>query len=277
MKTQLIALLVVTVLFDCASDGRPAIVLGSKKFTESLVLAELAKRSLEEGGFNIEHRQAMGGTIILWEALRQGSIAAYPEYTGTIQEEILKQPVAMSVAALRHQLARYGIGITGELGFNNTYALVMTRARARELGIQKISDLSKHPDLKLGLTHEFLGRHDGWEPLQKRYKLAMSNVRGIDHALGYEALLGGEVDVKDAYTTDAKIDENDLVVLADDLNFFPQYRAVFLFRLDAPPSAIHALQSLAGTLTETTMVHLNKIAEQSRDYSSAADWYFKQI
>lgn len=277
MRAQLITLLAVTFLIDCASGGEPAIVLGSKKFTESFVLAELAKRSLEEAGFDVEHRQGMGGTIILWEALRQGSIAAYPEYTGTIQEEILKRPMASSVEVLRQQLAPYGIGITEELGFNNTYALVMTRARASQLGIRKISDLSKHPDLRLGLTHEFLGRHDGWEPLQRRYKLTMSNVRGIDHALGYVALLNGEIDVKDAYTTDAKIDENDLVVLTDDLKFFPQYQAVFLFRLDTPPPAIHVLQRLEGTLTETRMIQLNKIAEQTKDYSFAADWYFKQM
>jgi osmoprotectant transport system permease protein len=277
MKTALMALVVAPLLAACAADAGEVIVLGSKKFTESFVLVETAKRSLKEAGFQVEHRPGMGGTIILWEALRQGSIAAYPEYTGTIQEEILKRPMAPSVGALRQSLAQYGIGITEELGFNNTYALVMTRARASQLGIQNISDLSKHPALRLGLTHEFLGRRDGWEPLQRRYKLNMSNVRGIDHTLGYAALLNGEIDVKDAYTTDAKIDDNNLAVLADDLKFFPQYRAVFLFRLDAPPRAIHALRRLEGTLTEARMVHLNKIAEQTKDYSSAADWYFRQI
>ena len=136
-------------------------------------------------------------------------------------------------------MAQYGVGITEELGFNNTYALVMTRARADQLGIQKISDLSKHPELRLGLTHEFLGRHDGWKPLAATISTCnMPNVRGIDHTLGYVALLNGEIDVKDAYTTDAKIGENDLVVLKDDLKFFPQYRAVFLYRLDTPPVAI---------------------------------------
>ena len=277
-ENSLIALLVGTLLADrVVILASAAIVLGSKKFTESFVLAELAKRNLEEAGFNVEHRQGMGGTIILWEALRQGSIAAYPDYTGTIQEEILKRPTAASIGELREQLAKYGVGITEELGFNNTYALVMTRARAEQLGIQKISDLSKHPELRLGLTHEFLGRHDGWGPLEKRYGLIMSDVRGIDHTLGYLALLNGEIDVKDAYTTDAKIDENDLVVLADDLNFFPQYRAVFLYRLDTPPRAIQALRHLEGTLDEAKMVHLNEIAEQTKDYSSAADWYFKQL
>ena len=277
MRTRLIAVLIGTLLVGRSSFGGPTIVLGSKKFTESFVLSELAKRSLEEAGFDVEHRQGMGGTIILWEALQQGSIAAYPEYTGTIQEEILKRPMAASAGELREQLAKYGVGVTEELGFNNTYALVMTRARANQLGIQKISDLSKHPELRLGLTHEFIGRHDGWGPLEKRYGLHMSDVRGIDHTLGYLALFNGEIDVKDAYTTDAKIGENDLVVLADDLKFFPQYRAVFLFRLDTPPRAIQALRRLEGTLDEARMVHLNEIAERTKDYSAAADRYFEQI
>jgi osmoprotectant transport system permease protein len=242
------------------------------------VLAELAKRSLEEAGFSVEHRQGMGGTIVLWEALRQGSIAAYPDYTGTIQQEILKEAsMTPSVTSLRKQLAEYGVGLTEELGFNNSYALVMTRAEAKQLGIQKISDLSEHPELRLGLTHEFLGRRDGWAPLQKRYGLSMSNVRGIDHALGYLALRNGEIDVKDAYTTDAKIGEYDLVALADDLGFFPQYRAIFMYRLDTPARAIQALKRLEGTLNETKMAQLNSIAERNRDYSSAADWYFKQL
>ncbi|MGH7970366.1 MAG: glycine betaine ABC transporter substrate-binding protein, partial [Limisphaerales bacterium] len=256
------------------AEAGPTIVLGSKKFTESYVLAEIAKRNIEEAGFPVEHRQGMGGTIILWEALKQGSIAAYPDYTGTIQQEILKRPGSASVSSLREQLASYGIGLTDELGFNNTYALVMTRARATKLGIRNISDLSKHPELRLGLTHEFLGRRDGWNPLAKRYGLSMTDVRGIDHTVGYLALLNGEIDVKDAYTTDAKIGEDDLVVLKDDLNFFPQYRAVFLFRLDTPPRAIQALKRLEGTLDKTQMIRLNTIAERTKDYSAAADSYF---
>jgi osmoprotectant transport system permease protein len=271
------ALVLAALLFDVASGAAPTVVLGSKKFTESFVLAEMAKLSLEEAGFHVDHRQGMGGTIVLWEALKQGSIEAYPDYTGTIQEEILKLPGNPSMEILRDQLAKYGVGVTETLGFNNTYALVMTKARARQLGIQKISDLSKHPELRLGLTHEFLGRHDGWGPLQKRYGLSMSNVRGIDHTLGYLALLNGETDVKDAYSTDAKIEQNDLVILADDLKFFPEYRAVFLFRLDTPPRAIQALRRLEGTLDEARMVHLNAIAERTKDYSSAAAWYFKQF
>lgn len=277
MRTHLIVLLAGSLLADGASTKDSTVVLGSKKFTESYVLSEIARRSLEDAGFRVEHREGMGGTIVLWEALKQGSIAAYPEYTGTIQQEILKRPMAASVETMRQPLAQYGVGVTEELGFNNTYALVMTRARANQLGIQKISDLSKHPDLKLGLTHEFLGRHDGWEPLAKRYGLNMPNVRGIDHTLGYVALLNGEIDVKDAYTTDAKIGEDDLVVLTDNLKFFPQYRAVFLYRLNMPPGAIQALRRLEGTLDEAKMIRLNEIAERTKDYSAAADSYFKQV
>jgi osmoprotectant transport system permease protein len=276
VKSIATILLLLLVCFSThAADN--VIAIGSKKFTESYVLAELAKRTLQDAGFRAEHRQGMGGTIILWEALRQTSIAIYPDYTGTIQQEILKRPVAPSVATLRKELAQYGIGITDELGFNNTYALVMTKARANKLGIHKISDLSKHPELKLGLTHEFLGRHDGWVPLANRYLLNMSNVRGIDHSIGYVALLNGEIDVKDAYTTDAKIGENNLVVLIDDKNFFPQYRAVFLYRLDTPPGAIKALERLRGTLSETRMIKLNEVAERTKDYSAAANMYFNPL
>ena len=274
MKLHALSLAAATLVWNSSAHGAPSIVLGSKKFTESYVLAEIAKRGIEQAGFRVEHRQGMGGTIILWEALRQGSIAAYPDYTGTIQEEILKRSLAPSVLSLRKQLAPYGIGITDELGFNNTYALVMTRVRAQQLRIQTISDLASHPELRVGLTHEFLGRRDGWKPLAKRYGLRMSDVRGIDHTLGYVALLNGDIDVKDAYTTDAKIGEDDLVVLADDLQFFPQYRAVFLFRLDTPPGAIQALDRLSGTIDEAQMIRLNVIAERTKNYSAAADAYF---
>src|SRR5213082_1372293 len=136
--------------------------IGSKKFTESYVLGEIAKRTLTDAGISSEHRQGMGGTIILWEALRGGQIDAYPEYTGTIATEILKSNSGVSLNQIRDLLEQLGVGITAPLGFNNTYALVMRRSEAQRLGIHSISDLRMHPELKLGLTHEFLERQDGW-------------------------------------------------------------------------------------------------------------------
>ncbi len=251
------------------------IPIGSKKFTESYVLAEIAKRSLQNAGLTTEHHQGMGGTIILWQALKGEQIAIYPEYTGTIAEEILKTPSA-SAADIREQLAKSGVGMTAELGFNNTYALVMRRATAEQKAIRTISDLRNHPELKFGLTHEFLDRRDGWRPLSEKYQLQGANVAGIEHGIGYEALRKGDIDVKDAYSTDAKIGESDLVALQDDLQFFPQYKAVFLYRLNLPPEAVSALRKLEGTLDEKRMIRLNAESGRTKNYGRAADLYFRE-
>jgi osmoprotectant transport system permease protein len=250
------------------------VVIGSKKFTESYVLGEIAKRALSDVGIASEHRPGMGGTIILWEALRTGQIDAYPEYTGTIAQEILKTKRQLSLPEFESALAKLGVGMTEPLGFSNTYALVMQRNEAERLGIHTISDLRKHPELKFGLTHEFLDRQDGWRPLASRYQLNPQSVVGIDHALGYGALKNGSIDVKDAYSTDAKFAEYDLAVLQDDQQFFPRYQAVFLFRFALPAPAIAALRQLEGTIDEARMIKLNAEAERTKDYARAASLYF---
>jgi osmoprotectant transport system permease protein len=257
-----------------SASARP-VVIGSKKFTESYVLGEIARRALSDAGVAAEHRQGMGGTIILWQALRGGQIDAYPEYTGTIAEEVLKNGQELSFQEIRDALGKFGVRMTEPLGFNNTYALVMRRSEAQRLGIRSISDLRKHPELKIGLTHEFLDRQDGWRPLRERYGLPQQSVIGIDHALGYAALANGSIDVKDAYSTDAKIEQNDLEVLEDDLQFFPKYEAVFLFRSSMSSDAINALRRLEGTLDEKRMIHLNMEAERTKNYTSAANLYFQ--
>jgi osmoprotectant transport system permease protein len=274
-KPPLLGLLAALCVLRASPSLAEPFLVGSKKFTESYVLAEIAKRALENAGVPIEHRQGMGGTIILWQALRSDQIGFYPEYTGTIGEEILKASPAMTSAEMRQQLAKSGVGMTGELGFNNTYALVMQRAVAERKQVRTINDLRNHPELKFGLTHEFLNRRDGWRPLTEKYQLPTQNVVGIDHGLGYEALRNGSIDVKDAYSTDAKIGENDLVVLEDDLQFFPQYKAVFLYRLTLPPNVIAVLRSLEGTLDEKRMIKLNAEAERTKNYARAADLYFQ--
>jgi len=274
-KPPLLGLLAtLCVLRASTSLGEP-ILVGSKKFTESYVLAEIAKRAAVEAGIPTEHRQGMGGTIILWEALRTDQIGFYPEYTGTIGEEILKTSPTTSATEMRTRLAEFGVGMTGELGFNNTYALVMQRAAAERLKINRISDLRNHPELKFGLTHEFLSRRDGWRPLSEKYQLPTQNVAGIDHGLGYAALRNGEINVKDAYSTDAKIGESDLIVLEDDLQFFPQYKAVFLYRLALPANVIAILRKLEGTLDEKRMIQLNAEADRTKNYVRAADLYFQ--
>jgi osmoprotectant transport system permease protein len=263
----------ILVFATVASASADPIIVGSKKFTESYVLAEIAKRSLENAGLKADHRQGMGGTIILWEALRGGGIDVYPEYTGTIAEEILKQPEA-STTQIRSALLAQGISMTDDLGFNNTYALVMRRDRADQLAIKTISDLQAHPELKFGLTHEFLERHDGWRPLSERYQLTPAQIIGIDHALGYSALAKGEIDVKDAYSTDAKIGDYGLVTLIDDLKFFSQYDAVFLYRKALSPQAANALNNLSNSIDGTRMIRLNAEAERTKNYAAAAQQFF---
>ncbi len=267
-------LLLVSLLASSTFAAEPALVVGSKKFTESYVLGEIAKTVLEHAHFAVEQRAGMGGTIILWQALRGGRIDLYPEYTGTIGEEILKTTQPISEEEMRAQLAKLGVGMSRDLGFNNTYALVMRRTEAARLEIKSISGLRAHPELKVGLTHEFLDRQDGWRPLVARYGLTMPNVSGIDHAIGYAALANGSIDLKDAYSTDAKIQENDLVVLADDAHFFPEYKAVYLYRQQLDPRAIEALNHF-GTIDEARMTALNATAERTKDYAFAAAQYFQ--
>lgn len=267
----LLALIFISPVF---ANARP-IVVGSKKFTESYVLGEIAKRTLSEAGIPVEFRPGMGGTIIVWEALRGGQIDAYPEYTGTIVQEILKRSDPMHTDFVVEELHKLGIGVTKPLGFNNTWALAMRRAHANKLGIRTMSDLQKHPELKFGFTHEFLDRQDGWPSMAVAYRLGPQNVTGIDHALGYDALRNGQIDVKDAYSTDAKIAQYDLVVLEDDQKFFPRYDAVFLYRLSLDEKVVAALSGLEGKFDESTMTRLNAEAERTKDYAEAADSFFK--
>ncbi len=223
----------VLILFICLLGAasypqQKTITVGSKKFTESYVLGEIAKGVLERKGFDVVHKQGIGATSIVWLALTKGDIDLYPEYTGTISEEILKHSGPMTDEEMTAALAKDGIGMSKELGFDDTYALVMRKDQADQLGIKTISDLKDHTNLKIELSHEFLKRKDGWEPLCARYGLNQPDVQGIDHGIAYAALNGKTLDVTDAYSTDAQIGQFNLTVLKDDLGFFPKYRAVYL-------------------------------------------------
>ncbi len=261
-------------LVNIAPASAPTLRVGSKAFTESYVLGEIAKRTLENAGFTVEHKQGRGKTGIVWEALKSGAITCYPEYTGTISEELLKVKGDITTGEMQKELEPFGIGMTGELGFNDTYALAMRKEQADRLNIHKISDLKSHPDLRVALTHEFLERKDGWKPLAARYGLNMASVVGVEHTLGYDALLAGKADIKDAYSTDAMLASGSFTVLQDDLGYFPKYKAVFLYRLEAPIKAIVALRTLEGRIDETRMIRMNSEAEKTKDFATAAGLFF---
>ncbi|MBE0624176.1 MAG: ABC transporter permease subunit [Burkholderiales bacterium] len=234
--------------------------VGSKRFTESYILGEIIAQSVPGGA---EHRPGLGNTGIVYAALKAGSIDLYPEYTGTIAREILKLEGAFTLDDLKRGLAPEGLGVAVRLGFNNTYALAMLEQQAERLSLGKLSDLARHPDLKLGLSQEFIARSDGWAALKSGYALPQTPV-GLEHGLAYEAIAARQIDVMDIYSTDAKIERYGLRLLEDDRGVFPRYDAVLVYRLDLPqrlPQAWKALQQLEGRISEQQMIRLNAAAE----------------
>lgn len=261
--------------FPGAARGADStIVVGSKAFPESWILGEAMARLVRDAGGAAVHRGNLGGTEIVWAALRAGALDAYPEYTGTIAEVILKSPGRPSLEELRAGLAPHGVAISAPLGFDDGYALAVTSATRDRLGLSRLSDLARHPELRLGLTHEFLGRRDGWPGLAERYGLAMPRVRGIQHELAYEAIASGAVDVIDIYTTDAQIERLGLVTLEDDRGFFPRYEAVILYRaalVHEAPAALAALRRLEGAIDEPRMIRANAaVVLEKREPAAAA-------
>lgn len=240
------------------------LAVGSKTFTESVVLGEILAQAARLAGAPAQHRRELGGTRILFEALLRGDIDAYPEYTGTLTHELLAgtDPDSLSGA-----LAARGIAMTAPLGFNNTYAIGMRPDTAERLGIRSVSDLRDHPDLVLGFGNEFMNRGDGWPALRARYRLPHTGVRGLDHDLAYRALEAGQIAATDLYSTDAEIRQYGLLVLDDDLRHFPDYRAVILYRsalLETAPEAVTAWEGLAGRIDQDTMIALNARAKIER-------------
>ncbi len=262
-------LLGIAVLLTSPTRAEPVFELrvGSKKFTESVVLGELGAHLLRAEGFRVVHRRELGGTRVLWSALRRGDLDFYPDYTGTLSEEILGGRVPPEPAALRAALAELGIGMSRPLGFDNTYALGVPEARAQQLGLTRISDLGRHPELRLGFSDEFMDRRDGWPGLRAHYGLPHRNVRGLDHDLAYRGIESGTLDVIDLYATDADVHYYELRVLEDDLDFFPRYEAVWLWRAELEPEAsgaIRAIRRLEGVLDAPTMIRLNVRAKLDR-------------
>jgi osmoprotectant transport system permease protein len=248
-----------------ASAVEPPLNVGSKRFTESYILGEIIKQTAQAAGeTTAAHQQGLGNTAIVLNALTTGSIDVYPEYTGTIAREILKLDTVPSLAELNARLVPMGLAVAVPLGFNNTYALAMRAEDARAKGVVRLSDLKAHPEVRLGLSQEFIGRADGWPGLKRTYDLPFATPRGLDHGLAYEAVAQRQVDAIDIYSTDAKIDKYGLTVLADDRHYFPPYDAVLLYRADLPqrlPRTWAALTKLEGSIDAAAMRRMNAAAE----------------
>ena len=276
-----VSVLVVCFFFNSgvAADSRVPFQVGSKKFTESVILGEMVALLVENEGVPVIYRDQLGGTRILWDALLKGDIDVYPEYTGTITREILAGEGLRGEEDIRRYLSHSGILMSQPLGFNNTYAFGMKEELAERLGITKISDLRKHPQLKLGFGSEFMNRQDGWPGLRQAYRLPQKDVRGLEHELAYVGLQSGAIQVTDLYSTDAEIAYYHLRTLEDDLHFFPTYEAVLLYRSDLVnrwPRGVRAMLGSEGKISASDMIGMNEQAKINKIPASVVAAAFLQ-
>ncbi len=270
LRGGLLLALGVSTLAGAQTSPERSIVVASKPFGESFLLAELFAQLLEARHFTVDRRLGLGATEIAFKALRTNAIDVYPEYTGTgllaiLGERPSPDPRQVFRQVTREFRERYGVRWLPPLGFQNTYAIAVRRETARELKLATLSDLGRaSPNLRAGLTPDFIGRPDGLPGLGKTYGVRFGSVRALLPAVKYQALAAGEVDVIDGYSTDGFIARYDLVVLQDDQHFFPPYEAAALVSPDFQrdlPAAVAALAELSGLLTEADMRRLNRRIE----------------
>ncbi|MDQ6872084.1 MAG: ABC transporter permease subunit [Gemmatimonadota bacterium] len=260
------------------ASGGQRVVVASKPFGESYLLCEMFSQLLESRGISVDRRPGLGATEIAFGALRTNAIDAYPEYTGTGLIAILHDSVPDSVAAdprmvFAHVARRfadvYHVRWLPPLGFQNTYAIAVTRESAARYRLRTLSDLARESrHLTAGFTADFIGRSDGLVGLQRVYGIHPRTVRPLAPAVKYQALASGAVDVIDGYSTDGLLSKYDLITLVDDRHFFPPYEAAALVSeklAQRSPGAIAALTLMSGRLDEQTMRRLNRRVEVDRE------------
>jgi osmoprotectant transport system substrate-binding protein len=288
-KMMMIAALCLPILLACGGEKGTApaetkpIVVGSKNFSESILLGEIAAQQLEKSGCSVERRFNMGGTFVCDSALRSGGIDLYPEYSGTALTAILKQPASSDRADVNSVIAReYAakqLSWGPELGFNNTFAMIVRKSDAQQFSLQRISDLKRVQDrFRPGFGYEFAERPDGWNGLLAKYGLHFAtSPQTMDLGLTYKALASNQVDLIAGNSTDGLIDSLGLVALEDDQHYFPPYDAAFVARNDIGSKcgmARAAIDSLKGTIDEATMRRLNfEVDGKKRDVAEVArEW-----
>lgn len=263
---------------------KPVVVIGSKTFTEQYILADLFSATLIDAGYAVETKPGMG-SMILFDALTQGTIDCYVDYTGTIWANVMKRddvrPADTVLAEMTRWLAdTYGVVCLGALGFENTYALAVTRAQSEALGLFGIADLAAHaPEMSLGSDYEFFARPE-WVSLRDRYGLEFRDLLSLDATLMYGAVAQGDVDVITAFSTDGRIVDYDLVILDDPRNAFPPYDAVLLLSPQAAARAplVHELQALLGAIDDATMREANRLVDlERRPVGEAARWLRRRL
>jgi len=259
---------VVAAATGCRTQRGETIVVGSKNFTEQIVLAELFAQQIEaHSTLHVDRRVNLGGTLLCHDALVAGKIDLYPEYTGTALMAVLKEPPQNDPAAVFHRVqdqyrARFGVEVMQPLGFNNTFAMVVRGDDAAKLHLRTISDIGAFaPKWRAGFGYEFMERPDGYRGWVGAYGLHFSGEpRILDLGLLYRALADRQVDLVAGNSTDGLIAALGMVALEDDRRYFPPYEAVPLVRramLDTHPEAGAALGQLTGKISEEEMRRMN--------------------
>ncbi len=259
---------IVLFLLGCRGNRAQRIIVGSKNFTEQIVLAELLAQQIESHtNLKVERRVNLGGTLICQQALRAGEIDLYVEYTGTALTAILGETPSSDPADVYRRVKkgyadRFGLELTEPLGFNNTFAMVIRGDDARKLKLRTISDIVPYaPKWRAGFGYEFMERPDGFRGLAQTYHLQFrQQPRIMDLGLIYRALKERQVDIVAGNSTDGLIDALDLIALQDDRHYFPPYDAVPIVRrepLQKHPDLREILRGLGGKLTEADMRRLN--------------------
>jgi osmoprotectant transport system substrate-binding protein len=250
------------------TSRRDAVTIGSKNFTEQLILGEMIAQMLERlGSSPVARRFYLAGSYICHQALLAGRIDMYVEYTGTALAAILKEQATGDARSVYQRVKneyqrRFGLEVMPPLGFNNSFAIVMRGEDARQLGLKSLSGLAAvAPRLRMGVGYEFLERRDGYQGLAKTYGLRFAEApRVMDLGLLYRAIETKQVDVVVGSNTDGVIAALDLVVLEDDRRYFPPYDAIPVVRrqsLERDPAVQVIFDRLANTLTAEHMRRLN--------------------
>jgi osmoprotectant transport system substrate-binding protein len=265
MRRVLSLFLFLLVLASCRGERR-SLRVGSKNFSESVLLGEIVAQALEARGVKVDRRLNLGGTFVCHRAMVAGELDLYPEYTGTAFTAILQQKPINDAPEVRQQVAReyekrWHLQWSAPLGFENTFALVVRGDLARRLGLRKISDLAAHPELRPGFGYEFVEREDGYKGLARAYGLHFEKPPAeMDLGLLYQALASGKVDVVAGNSTDGLIDAIGGVVLEDDRHYFPPYEAAYVARgvtWRTNAAVREVLTRLSGTLSVARMRALN--------------------
>ena len=268
-----------------SSTAKP-IVIGSKPFTEGVVLSELAAQLIEGNTqLKVERKFNLGGTIVAFNALKNGDLDLYPEYTGTGLMAILKQPAVADAdkaygIVQKEFNSQFKIKWLKPLGFNNTYAMAVPEELASQNNLKNTSDLAKIVDkLIFGAEQDFFGRADGYDGFTQAYGFKFKNVKQMEIGLKYKAVANKEVNVINAFSTDGLLITHKLRVLADDKKFFPPYYGAFLVRmstLEKQPQLEAVLDKLAGKITDSEMQKLNyEVDQEKKDPAAVVKAFLK--